>query len=270
MKDEVIELMGAQPGPTSIILVGVHGNEVCGVEAVEAMLPRLRIEKGCVFVAYGNPRAIEQNVRFTEANLNRMFKSDKLLSDAERESYEYQRAQFLKQYLDQVDALLDVHASFTPGSRRFIICEQNAKAITRLLPLDVTVSGFDHVQPGGTDCYMNTNGKIGVCVECGFLGDASSTKIAEESIRAFLQARGHVSGEERECEDQSNIHIYMLYRTKTDSFVLTKPFADFEKVSAGQVIGTDGEKEVIAPKDGVILFALDVHMAGGEAFLLGE
>ena len=88
---EIIELNGIQPGPTSMILVGVHGNERCGNEAVEELLPTLSIEKGRVIIVQGNPRAIEQNVRFTEMNLNRMFKPDDQLSVEEKQSYEYSR-----------------------------------------------------------------------------------------------------------------------------------------------------------------------------------
>src|ERR1700674_4153678 len=115
MTDEVIELIGKEKGSTSMILVGVHGDEKCGVEAINKILPNLQIEKGRVLIAYGNPRAIELNIRFTEANLNRMFKSNDHLSESDKKSYEYKRAQFLKKYLDQADALLDVHASFTPN-----------------------------------------------------------------------------------------------------------------------------------------------------------
>lgn len=269
MFEEITELTGKENGPTSIILTGVHGDERCGVEAMKKLLPTLQILRGRVLVAYGNPRAIEQNVRFTERNLNRMFKSDSLLSDTDKKSYEYQRAQFLKKYLDQADALLDVHASFTPKSRRFAICESNARELIRSLPFDLVVSGFDEVEPGGTDGYMNSKGKIGICAECGFLGDPASTEIAEQCILTFLRLRGHIAGDTKMIP-QSYINIYNLYLTKTDAFVLTKPFIDFEEVSSGQLIGMDGKKEVRSPKDSVILFARNRNEKGDEAFLLGE
>jgi succinylglutamate desuccinylase len=270
MYEEIIEFTGKETGFTSMVIVGVHGNEVCGVEALKNILPNLKIEKGKVFFAYGNPRAIKQNVRFTEVNLNRMFKLDSLLSDKDKQSYEYNRAQFLKKYLDQADALLDVHASFTPESRRFVICEPNAKEIVETLPFSLIVSGFDQVEPGGTDYYMNKKGGIGICVECGFLGDLSSTDIAEQSIMAFLQTRGHITGERHTTESQSYIRMYDLYLTQTNDFNLSKSFVDFEEIKSGQILGKDGEKEVKAMKDSVILFARNTNEAGDEAFLLGE
>ncbi len=269
MTDDVIELYGAEDGPTSMILAGVHGNERCGVEALKALLPDLDIQKGRVFIAYGNPHAIEKNVRFTESNLNRMFKPKEVLTMAERNSYEYGRAEFLKSYLDRTDVLLDVHASFTPDSQRFILSEPNADSITNRLPFDLVVSGFDAVEPGGTDYYMNSIGKIGICVECGYLKDPLSTEIASQSILDFLRIQGHLEGSV-EPREQARIVMYDLYFATSDTFRLAKSFADFERITAGQLLGMDGKKEIFAPKDSVILFARDTDKVGEEAFLLGE
>ncbi len=269
MSKEITQIIGKKKGPTSIILAGIHGDEKCGVKALEKILPNLKIERGRVFFGYGNPSAIKANKRFIEANLNRMFKSNDLLSKDDTKSYEYQRAQFLKSYLNQTDALLDIHASFTPNSKPFVICEANARGIIEYLPINLIVSGFDKVEPGGTDYYMNSINKIGVCVECGYLNNPESIKTAEKSIFAFLKARGHILNN-LTPKKQSYIRIYNLYLTKTDNFTLAKTFYDFEEISKNQIIGKDGEEEVIAEKDGVILFAQNQKLIGEEAFLFGE
>ena len=268
MNESPLELIGQKEGATSIILVGVHGNERCGIKAFEKLLPILEIETGRVLFMYGNPKAIEQNMRSTEANLNRMFKPDNLLSEQEKQSYEYTRSQTLKKYLDQADVLLDIHASFTPESRAFIICEQNAKDIVKHLPFDLLVHGFDNVEPGGTDYYMNSKGKIGVCIECGYLDDPNSENIAQKSILSFLAAQGHISEPTKEYS-QAEISMYSIYLTETDNFILSKTFRDFEKVTKGQLIGMDGERGVRADRDSIILFAQNRTNAGDEGFLLG-
>lgn len=269
MTEGIIEILGTQGGPTSIILAGVHGDERCGVKALEELLPTLHILRGRVFIAYGNPRAIEKNVRYTDVNLNRMFKAPETLTPSELKSYEYARATFLKTYLDRSDALLDIHASFTPKSRRFIISEPNAAKIYRYLPFNLIVSGFDKVEPGGTDYYMNSRGKIGICAECGYLGDTFSVDVAKKSILDFLCIQGHIAGN-IERQDQKFISMYYLYCTMSDRFRLSKQFADFEDILAGQQIGTDKDKDVYSPKDGIILFARNMDQVGEEAFLLGE
>lgn len=257
------------PGETSLILVGVHGDERCGIEALKKILPNWKIEYGTVLIEFGNPHAIDANVRYTEANLNRMFKSDELLADREKESYEYQRAQYLKTLMQKAEVLLDVHASFTPESQPFVICESNALSIVSRLPFDTVVSGFDAVEPGGTDYYMNSIGKIGIAIECGYLGDPASTDRAIEAILGFLRARGHVSGDMAQVQ-QSHIRLHQLYLTETDNFKLSRPFADFEQVAEGEIIGRDGDKGIAAIANSVILFARDRAAVGEEAFLLGS
>lgn len=271
MTEEIAEIIGKEDGPTSIILAGVHGNEICGVEIIRKILPTLKIDKGRLFIGYGNPRAIEIKKRSTEANLNRMFKDDKDLSETEKISYEYKRAQFLKKYLDQAGVLLDVHASTNPESSSFIICESNAKELFSCFPVDLVVSGFDKEEPGGTDYYMNKNGKIGICVECGYFSSPESLIVAEKSIMSFLSARKHINTDHLiESKKQSRIHIYRLYYSKTDSFVLDKKFRDFEEIKNGQVIGVDGEEKISPDRDSLILFACNSSKKGEEVFLLGE
>lgn len=267
MFEEIIQIVGKNDGPTSIILAGVHGDEKCGIEAFQNVLLNLEVESGTVFFAYGNPRAIQKNVRFTEANLNRMF-SDNVSDDA-KASYEYQRAQFLKTYLDKAEVLLDIHASSIPDSRAFVICEPNAKDIVRYLPVDLVVSGFDDVEPGGTDYYMNKTGKVGVCLECSDGNDSTAAELAEAGVLAFLKARGHITGD-IEAQKQSYVHMFKKYYAKTDNFTLSRPLGNFEKISKDYLIGMDGQAEVKADQESLILFASNGTKIGEEVFLLGE
>jgi len=269
MLEKITKIIGREEGTTSIVLVGVHGDEKCGVEALENILPTLEIECGTVLFGYGNPRAIEANKRFTEVNLNRMFKNDDLLSKNDKDSYEYSRAQFLKKYLNKADALLDVHASSIPNSKTFVICEANAREIVKYFPIDLVVSGFDKVEPGGTDYYMNSIGKVGICLECGYMKDPQSVKVAEKSIFAFLKARGHMKNN-LVSQKQSYVQMFEKYFAKTDKFTLSKPFENFEVLRENQIIGIDGQEEVKTSKRGLILFAHNGTKIGDEVFLLGE
>ncbi len=268
MFEEITQLKGKDKGAMSIVLVGVHGDEKCGVEALEKILPTLEIERGTVLFGYGNPHAIEANKRYTESNLNRMF-NDELLTPKEKDSYEYQRAQFLKSYLNKADALLDIHASSIPNSKAFVICEANAGEIVKFFPINLVVSGFDKVEPGGTDYYMNTRGKIGICLECGYMKNPQTIKVAEESIFAFLKAKGHMV-DNLTPQKQSYVQMFQKYFAKTDKFTLSKPFENFEVVLKNQIIGIDGSEEIKAPKRSLILFAHNGTKIGDEVFLLGE
>jgi succinylglutamate desuccinylase len=274
-KKNYIKIDSGIPGPKSIIFAGVHGDEICGVKAFQKVLSDLVINKGSAVFVIANPEAIEKNVRFTEFNLNRSFKEVSEYTNAEKETYEYKRAQVLKQYLDDADVLLDIHASFTPESEPFVICERNADAITEYFPVifKKIVYGFDAIEPGGTDFYMNRVGKIGICAECGYLLDPNAVDLAVEVIMSFLRAREHVNNEgAQKISDTSRDYIQMteLYHTKTDFFILTRPFADFEEIKAGELIAIDGDEKIFGKKDCSILFAHEQNEKGTEGFLLGE
>ncbi len=269
--EKVIEIKGVNNGPVNMIVVGTHGNEVCGVEAMNEILPDLKIENGTVYIAYGNPRAIDKNVRYTEKNLNRMYRPSSEMTQDELDSYEYNRAEYLKEYLNKSEHVLDVHASTNSNSKPFIICERNAESVTSVLPFNTVVYGFDENEPGGTDYYMNLIGRVGICVECGYLGDPASTETAKESILSFLKILGHISGEPATKNlKQNKIQVYQKYYSKTESFKLGKKFSDFEIVKAGDVVGVDGEEEVVCDRESIILFAHDSEKVGSECFLLGE
>lgn len=259
---------GAHPGNTSVIFVGVHGNETPGIEALRAF-DATRIVAGEVRFALGNPRAVAQNVRFVEANLNRMFREEGLRAQ-ERASYEYGRAQELIPLITGAHALLDIHASNSPQSEPFCICEPHAFALAALLPAQRLVSGFDALEPGGTDGYMNRCGGKGICFEAGYIHDPASIMRATWALETFLHAQGHLA-EAPVFAHQPPQELTMeeLYHTQ-EHFIPAKTFADFEAVSKGTVIGTDGGKAVCASADGVVLFVRAREHAGEEAFLFGR
>lgn len=261
---------GSRPGKTSVIFAGIHGNEHCGIHAFEQIIPNLEIESGTVIFQIGNPKAVEQYIRFTEMNLNRMFKDEEAYSEIEKQTYEYNRALELKTLLDSADILLDIHSSTNKDSKRFIIGEKNSFSITEQLPFDLIVSGFDEHEPGGTDGYMNNKNKIGICIECGQHEDPEAIIKAKESIQAFLIAAGHVSGE-NPVHSQEKISITMLYKNKNPNFKLAQVFKDFEAIEQNTLIGHDGENAVFSPYKAKILFAHDiVDSRGQECFLLAQ
>lgn len=261
---------GVKPGKTSVIFAGIHGNEHCGIHAFEQIIPDLVIESGKVIFQIGNPKAVSNNVRFNETNLNRMFKDEQEFSETEKQTYEYTRALELKVLLDNADMLLDIHSSTNTDSKRFIIGEKNSFHIAEQLPFDLVVSGFDEYEPGGTDSYMNKQNKIGICIECGQHKDMEAIIKAKESIHAFLVAAGHIPGE-LVVYQQEKISITMLYKNKNPNFKLAKIFKDFEEIEKNTLIGHDDEIAVFSPYRAKILFAHDIaDKTSQECFILAQ
>ncbi len=73
-------LTSSVPGPTVVLLAGVHGDEPCGLQAFGRIIPQLKIIRGRVIFELGNVQAIKRGERECDTNLNRMFRSDELLS----------------------------------------------------------------------------------------------------------------------------------------------------------------------------------------------
>lgn len=268
--ERIINIKGQKPGKIVSVLVGVHGNERCGIEALEELLPGLFIESGEVYFIYGNPRAIDVGTRFVDVNLNRMFRDEKDLTDIERQSYERSRALEVMKYLDKSDVSLDVHSSATPNSTPFIICEPHAEDIVSRLDFSIRSTGWDFFEPGGTDFYMNKIGKTGICIECGFHEDPEAKELAKKAINDFLIINGLISGVMPEKKNQSLVQLSSVYKTKVN-FTPVRNFFDFEPLRAGELIGIDGNEEVCAPNvdNTLILFCRVRRGVGEEAFLTG-
>ena len=264
-------LEGTMPGKDVVIIAGIHGNETCGMRAFDEILPTLTIDAGRVTFIFGNPRAIELGVRFVDVNLNRLFKSDELIPDAQKSSYEYARSRELMPLLAQADLVLDIHSSGTVGSTPFAICDRQRVTETRDLPFSVLSYGWDTLEPGGTDDFVTGSGGYGVCIECGFHDDAEAVERARTSIYAFLNMAGAIQSvpDSTAVTAQQEIEVLHIHKTNCN-FTPNKFFGDFEPVSSGMVLGIDGEEEVIAPFDGVVIFVRTRQSSNEEAFILGR
>jgi uncharacterized protein len=267
----VTKLEGAEPGPTVVVMAGVHGNEVGGVRALEEARERMSMGRGVVYWVLANPGAIELDVRGVDGNLNRMFRPESELSSWERSSYERVLARELMPYLDECDAMLDLHSVYTSPATPFVICEENGYEIARKMPFEVVSSGWDPIHPGSTDGYVNNQGKIGMCVECGQHDEPGTKERALETIEVFLTGMGNIEAAEPlpDVKGQKLVRPEYIYRCKND-FIPKKTFPDFTPVKEGEVLGTDGGKIVKAPFTGLIIFVVDCDHAGQEAFVIGK
>lgn len=258
----------SRPGLNLIIMAGVHGDEVCGLEAFTRYIPNFQPLNGCVTFIIGSPKAVVANKREFKTNLNRMFRPDTELSQQELLSYEYQRSRELMSILAKADALLDIHSSTTKQTVPFVICESQSFDCVAHLPVEKVVSGIDILHPTGTDAFVNMSGGKGICIECGNHNDAQSVDVALEAIESFLGYFGVINKPKTQLKNQSYIKADTIYKN-INEFVLAREFKEFEKVSKGDVIGIDGTQSILAPYNGVILFPNNRKKTNQEAFLFG-
>ena len=117
---------GLAPGPALLVLGAVHGNEICGSQAIMQLMQDIdsgfiSIERGSVtFVPITNPLAHQLKRRFGDRNLNRNMAPSAIPQD-----FEDRIANALCPLLDAHDVLLDLHSFHTGGAPFVMIGPQN-------------------------------------------------------------------------------------------------------------------------------------------------
>jgi succinylglutamate desuccinylase len=266
-KKTIIKIDSGKPGKTVAIFCGIHGDEKAGIMAVDSLRQNIKLKEGILYLVYGNPKAIKQNVRFTEKNLNRCFLNESKTGG----SYEEKRATELMKILDKCDALLDLHAYNEPfiESIPFAICESNCFDIVKNFDLKYVLTNIDKIEKGGTDGYMFNCGKIGICVELGAIEKPKKfVDLGIKTIYQFLQYFGSVEKEfENDSVKQIKLRSNSIYKKKNKSFKFTKKFSTFDQIKKGELVCIDGDENIIADKDQIILFPREKYDIGVEAFI---
>ena len=263
MNKSIIKLQWNKKWKTTIIMTWVHGNERSGLEALDMILPNINIESWTVYFIKANLKAIKQNVRFVEKNMNRCFRKKIVWN-----SYEANRAREIRKYLDKADYLLDVHNTTNKVSEAFLIWEE--KKLAKYFPVKKFLSWIDWVQKWWSDGYMYNIWKIWFCIESGSIYDKKWPQIAYQSIINFLKLTGNIKWKAKIFnKNQTHIHCQKMYKSQTDNFVLAKKFKDFEYIAQWELIWIDGNKKIRAMENWIILFPHSVDQKWKECFVFG-
>lgn len=268
MKQTIITKTAMKPGKTIAIFGGVHGNEKIGVMLIDKLIKSFEPHNGTVHFVYGNPRAIEQNMRFTETNLNRNF-----IKIQNPISYEEQRAQELMELLDTCDGLLDLHSYNEPDMQipTFAICEKGSFPAVKQLPITSVLSGFNDVQKGSSNGYMEEHNKVGIVIELGsIMNPERYMDTAQACVMNFLQHFGVIKKDITDGQEQTFLEVANVHRRKNEAFKFKKKYVSFDTVKSGEVIATDGPLNLQAMSNGKILFPRYDSPIGAESFWILE
>lgn len=266
LPSDIYEFSGPEPGQTSAILAGVHGDEKAGIIALKNLMPKFQIQRGKVFVIFGNPVAIERNTRQVEENLNRCFIAPQL-----GKSLEAKRAKEILPFLDQATASLDLHSTHSKTAVPFLIVDGLATAFARQLDFSIISTGWNILESGGTDGYMCSQNKIGICAECGSITDlVAGVKFAEKTIHDFLILRGHINGIASPQTSKRYIRVNKKHYKQTPTLRFAKDYKDFENLQVGKPFAWDGNITYIAQSGECIVFPRPNNSVGDEVFILGK
>lgn len=263
----IIKKVGTKPGKTLAVFAGVHGNETVGIKALKRVAGNIKIDAGVVYFVLANPEAMAKKVRQVDKNLNRCF-----LAGNKGKTKEDQRARVLMKILDKCDALLDLHASNSRQTQPFIICAKSSDKIAKIFDFKIVSTGWDKFEPGASDGYMNSQKKIGLCLECGSIYDNKNEDLAVKSIFQFFQFFKVIKDKKIKFNNkkQKLIKIVKAGYKKTDQFSFVDNFTDFDRLKVGRVFATDGATKYWAGKNECIIFPRPNKKIGEEVFLIGK
>ncbi|WP_254768311.1 succinylglutamate desuccinylase/aspartoacylase domain-containing protein [Salinilacihabitans rarus] len=219
--------------PEVAVVAGVHGDEPCGVRAVERLLEERPAVERPVKLVVANEAALERQVRFVDEDLNRAFPGD-----PDAKSHEKRLAHELTEELG--DCLTFSMHSTQSHAEPFAIVNgvtETARELVPRLPVTAMVETGAFAE-GRLFTEIET-----VEVECGLQGTDAAAENADRLTRAFLTAVGVLPGD----TVVRDLPVYRLTdRIRKDSADTYEVFVDnFERVEAGDTFAAaDGEERV--------------------------
>jgi N-alpha-acetyl-L-2,4-diaminobutyrate deacetylase len=285
---ETISFHGLAPGPKLIVVGAVHGNEICGPNAIARVIAdcragRLTIARGEVtFLPVANPKARRQNTREGDRNLNRDLRDKPLPVDNEDRV-----GNPLCALLRRHDVLLDIH-SFKGDGAPFVFFgpDNNAgplepfrfateeAAFAACLGVDMLIHGWLSVyvqliaarerlnlprllatEGYGTTEYMRWSGGYAVTLECGRHDDPAAADVGYAAIRNALAHLRLIDATPSPPPSRTVIHMDDLVICEREGDQLEGAWKTGDRIAAGQVIArrADGAP-VVAARDGFVIF----------------
>ncbi|MFC4542121.1 succinylglutamate desuccinylase/aspartoacylase family protein [Halosolutus amylolyticus] len=171
--------------PELAVVAGVHGDEPCGVRAVERLLDERPTVERPVKLVVANEAALERRVRFVDEDLNRAFPGD-----PDAKTHEGQLAHRLVEELE--DCLTFSMHSTQSHAEPFAIVNEISETATEIcpqLPVAAMVETSNFAE-GRLFSEIDT-----VEVECGLQGSETAAENADRLTRAFLTAVDALPGD---------------------------------------------------------------------------
>lgn len=259
MAPERVEPHIATVGPgeaVAAIVAGLHGDEPSGVRALKRLRRRLEAgdlePTGAVTLIIANPPALESEVRYLDADLNRSFPGD---PEGNRE--ERLAVQVLEAVGDRPTVALHATQSF---DEPFVFVDPSRAdlyEIARALPVDHLIrTGPERIGALGEHARA-------VTIEAGRQGSESAVDAAETLSIAFLQLTGVLPGRTEPRRPREYVVGDPIPKPSAESYRVTA--TNFEPVDAGEVFAYADDRELVAEE----AFHPILLSAGGYADIFG-
>ncbi len=293
-------LRGDRPGPTLVVVGGLHGNEPAGVRAlrrvIRALEPRKRELRGDFVGLVGNRAALARGRRFLERDLNRAWTAERVDrlrergpdpagGPEEREQHELLTA--LDRLVEEARgpvSVLDLHTTSGLGGPFSTVADTlRNRALALHLPVPL-ILGLEELVDGTLLDYLDRRGLVTVLFEGGqheearavdrcedavWIAVAAVGLLAESRLPRVAEARKRLSRETRRLPKV----LEMRYRQPIEEcseFRMRPGYRNFQPVTAGEILARENGDPVRAPEDGRVLMPLYQEQGEDGFFMVRE
>lgn len=269
------------------ITVCIHGDETCGLNAVNELLEEGFFEKGFdsknvqVNILLGNPKAVIEKKRFIDVNLNRIFTSQYIEQNLKSNfnpnaPYEDSRLSEIIQEIEKCDYYLDLHSTSAPTQPFAIVTpDPESESIAKNFPVKFVLHNVIRVIFGTSIDYAHLFKKPAICVECGQHQARSTVDIAKETIKSFITGMDLNSSENISMNDSTSPDVLWVDKSVIlkNGFHFHKRVKAFDWVNHDELVAADRESgELRCPyKQGAyLIMPIANPVVGEEAWLWGH
>ncbi len=262
-------------GPHVLIIGLMHGNEIAGAIAIDALLRAgIRPERGRLTLGFGNLAAYARfdpgnpiASRFIDEDMNRVW--DIATLDGPRSSLELDRARAMRGVIDSADWVLDLHSMLWP-SDPLMLCGQGTRGKTLALSIgtpNLVVADCGHAGGKRLIDYPRFTAERGdaasVLVEAGQHWQIPTVTQMTASISALLHHAGMVEPIAVPAMATPRFaEVTRVVTATTSRFAFIRPFHGGEIIPArGTLLAYDGLAEVRTPHDDCLL-VMPSHRTG--------
>ncbi|MEZ5003462.1 MAG: succinylglutamate desuccinylase/aspartoacylase family protein [Chitinophagales bacterium] len=282
-------------GPILLLVAGIHGNEPAGIQALNEMMLQLSNMRekinGSVYAILGNMKALQQNTRYIDTDLNRMWSPDVKLEDI-MDLSEYEEYQEIKDIISVIKSkqnerpliLLDLHTT-SAESLPFILCSNEPRNRRLVIPIPApTILGVENRIKGTLMNYLNDMGDAAIVFEAGSHSDPASVTYHKSIIQLLLVGTGLMN--QCDLEDFESIvnnlyhhSIHMQYVFEIifrygikpgEKFKMRPGFQNFMKIEQGTVLADNENGVIVAPLPGRIFMPLYQDKGNDGFFIINE
>lgn len=284
----LVQSIGAEAGPTLVVVAGVHGNEPAGVEALQMMGQRLEaaggVARGEFIGLIGNPGALSRRQRYLDRDLNRLWLVPPLSVARTREGRERRRITRILGAARRRGRgalhVVDLHTTSGDGPPFFVVGGSPwGHETARSLPLPV-VEGLARRLPGTMTEWLDRQGVSNLVLEAGSHRNPESVRHAEALLKVILARLGlvdparldadaaleHLAEQGRGLPRALSLSVRHPVHA-TDDFVMEPGFRNLDPVREGQLLARDRRGQIHASADGWLLLPL-YQLQGADGFFL--